>query len=368
MIANTPVTFRQNGRACKSWKTSRWRLEMPFLRVWPISLWQWQFPARKLRRGLNQWVEPWSCVLGALSCRVEPNALPKQDVLNGLGLLVERRTDAMQCTGLVHWVQGFTDVADVNGWAISQCLFIGIGRAKVRFDRDLFATVDELVAKWQLYWDNSAVLSVWTMIQSIRTCAYPLTGVDVYRGNIVTCLPIRVDYIVAYCQIWNWFMSVWQLMFILKLIYRVEMSREANSGALGPGSRKPSSTGPTAARENGPGSPTSPNGKANPVYSPLVEEEPQSAVTDAAQMWIKFAKTFMIIFPIYVLGYFEFSFSWVLIGLAVFFWWRKNQGGKNTRLNRALAFLEHEEKTVRQSLPTSELPPWVSYIVPSTAT
>ncbi|KAI1889175.1 hypothetical protein AGOR_G00176370 [Albula goreensis] len=39
----------------------------------------------------------------------------------------------------------------------------------------------------------------------------------------------------------------------------------------------------------------------------------------------------------------------------------KNQGNKNSRVNRALAFFEHEEKAVRQSLTTSELPPWVHF-------
>uniref|UniRef100_A0A8C8JWI3 Extended synaptotagmin 2 n=1 Tax=Oncorhynchus tshawytscha TaxID=74940 RepID=A0A8C8JWI3_ONCTS len=107
------------------------------------------------------------------------------------------------------------------------------------------------------------------------------------------------------------------------------------------------STGPTTARENGPSLPTTP-------ISP-------SPVTDATQMLIKCAKSFIVIFPIYVLGYFDFSFSWVLVGLTIFFWWRRHQGHKNNRLTRSLAFLEHEDKTVKQSLATSELPPWVHY-------
>ncbi|XP_070701426.1 extended synaptotagmin-2-A isoform X2 [Pempheris klunzingeri] len=117
-------------------------------------------------------------------------------------------------------------------------------------------------------------------------------------------------------------------------------------------------------RANGPiAAPSSPvSSTISPPLSPKeLEEEPQSSLTDVTQMWIKFAKTFAIIFPIYVLGYFEFSFSWVLIGLAMLFYWRKNHGSKDYRINRALAFLEHEEKVVRQSLPTTELPPWVHY-------
>uniref|UniRef100_A0A4W5N9W7 Extended synaptotagmin 2 n=1 Tax=Hucho hucho TaxID=62062 RepID=A0A4W5N9W7_9TELE len=84
-----------------------------------------------------------------------------------------------------------------------------------------------------------------------------------------------------------------------------------------------------------------------------------SSAGDLTQTWIQFTKTFVLIFPIYVLGYFEFSFSWLLIGLVIFFWWRRNTGGKNTRMYRALAFFEQEERTVQQSLTTSDLPSWV---------
>uniref|UniRef100_A0A674AIW2 Extended synaptotagmin 2 n=1 Tax=Salmo trutta TaxID=8032 RepID=A0A674AIW2_SALTR len=150
---------------------------------------------------------------------------------------------------------------------------------------------------------------------------------------------------------------------ILKLLCRVEMRRAAaaNSGAQGADSGKTISTGPTTAKENGPTTPSPPVSPTTPIAPVDLGDEPQSSVTDATRMWMKFAKTFIVIFPIYVLGYFEFSFSWVLIGLAIFFWWRRNQGHKNNRLTRALAFLEHEEKTVKQHLSTSELPPWVHF-------
>ncbi|XP_017285050.1 extended synaptotagmin-2 isoform X2 [Kryptolebias marmoratus] len=98
-----------------------------------------------------------------------------------------------------------------------------------------------------------------------------------------------------------------------------------------------------------------------PLPPEELTEEQQSSLTDVTQMWMKFAKTFAIIFPIYMIGYFEFSFSWVLIGLAMLFYWRKNYSDKDYRINRALAYLEHEDKAVKQSVPTAELPPWVHY-------
>ncbi|XP_076600894.1 extended synaptotagmin-2-A isoform X2 [Chaetodon auriga] len=127
--------------------------------------------------------------------------------------------------------------------------------------------------------------------------------------------------------------------------------------------RMEGSAGPDV-RANGPiAAPSSPvSSTLGPPLSPEeLDAEPQSSLTDVTQMWIKFGKTFAIIFPIYILGYFEFSFSWVLIGLAMLFYWRRNYGNKDYRVNRALAFLEHEEKAVKQSVPTTELPPWVHY-------
>lgn len=117
--------------------------------------------------------------------------------------------------------------------------------------------------------------------------------------------------------------------------------------------------GPLSAPSNSVSSTTGP-----PLSPDQPEAQQQSSLTELIQMWIQFGKTFAIIFPIYVLGYFAFSFSWVLIGLAALFYWRKNHGNKDYRVNRAIAFLEHEEKAVKQSVPTTDLPPWVSLVFP----
>uniref|UniRef100_A0A8D3CK95 Extended synaptotagmin 2 n=1 Tax=Scophthalmus maximus TaxID=52904 RepID=A0A8D3CK95_SCOMX len=93
----------------------------------------------------------------------------------------------------------------------------------------------------------------------------------------------------------------------------------------------------------------------------IPDDTPVSSTSELTQTWVDFAKTFVLIFPIYALGYFEFSFSWLLMGLAILFWWRRNTGGKHSRLSRALAFFEHEERSVKQSLTTSDLPPWVHF-------
>ncbi|KAM3604794.1 uncharacterized protein V6R79_016288 [Siganus canaliculatus] len=126
--------------------------------------------------------------------------------------------------------------------------------------------------------------------------------------------------------------------------------------------RMDGSEGPSV-RESGPTPPSSPVSSTlgPPLFPEELDEEPQSSLMDVTEMWIKFGKTFAVIFPIYVLGYFEFSFSWVLIGLAMLFYWRRNYGNKDYRINRALAFLEHKDKAMKQNMPPTELPPWVHY-------
>ncbi|XP_053508211.1 extended synaptotagmin-2 [Ictalurus furcatus] len=121
-----------------------------------------------------------------------------------------------------------------------------------------------------------------------------------------------------------------------------------------------------AARAQGPDptpDPTpSPSGtKPEPLADLEPSSEPPTVVEDAKNTGLKFAKTFLLVFPVYVLGYLGFSFSWILISLAVLFWLRRNQGARISGVNKALAFFQHEETAVKQSFPTSELPPWVHF-------
>ncbi|XP_039511522.1 extended synaptotagmin-2 [Pimephales promelas] len=106
---------------------------------------------------------------------------------------------------------------------------------------------------------------------------------------------------------------------------------------------------------------TAPTNGAIPPSSAAAElsEDSSSCTSELTRTWLPFAKTFVIIFPIYVLGYFEFSFSWLLIALTMYFFWKRNMKCKNTRLNRSLSFFEQE--AVKQELEAIELPSWVHY-------
>ncbi|XP_056290134.1 extended synaptotagmin-2 isoform X2 [Pseudoliparis swirei] len=114
-------------------------------------------------------------------------------------------------------------------------------------------------------------------------------------------------------------------------------------------------------KENGHIAPPPSGNFPHPSAGNVPEETPVSSTSELTQAWVNVAKTFVIIFPIYALGYFEFSFSWLLIGLVIFFWWRRNTEGKRSRLNRAFAFFEQDERSIKQSVTISDLPPWVNF-------
>uniref|UniRef100_A0A8C5UBC0 Extended synaptotagmin 2 n=1 Tax=Malurus cyaneus samueli TaxID=2593467 RepID=A0A8C5UBC0_9PASS len=106
---------------------------------------------------------------------------------------------------------------------------------------------------------------------------------------------------------------------------------------------------------------------ANPRFPgrPAREDEQESPPpllsVDVTGLVSQFARSFVLIFPVYVLGYLGLSFSWVLIALCGLFWIRRHRGGKSSRLGRALAFLEDEEEAVRLSVSSADLPAWVHF-------
>ncbi|XP_053324431.1 extended synaptotagmin-2 isoform X3 [Spea bombifrons] len=103
------------------------------------------------------------------------------------------------------------------------------------------------------------------------------------------------------------------------------------------------------------------NGHSAVPTTAVPTEEPGMISVDFTGLFYQFARTFAIVFPVYVLGYFGLSFSWLLIALGVFMYWSKNKGNKNSRLHRALAFLENEEKAVKHTIATADLPAWVHF-------
>lgn len=81
---------------------------------------------------------------------------------------------------------------------------------------------------------------------------------------------------------------------------------------------------------------------------------------DAVRLLAQLARSFALLLPVYALGYLGLSFSWVLLALALLAWCRRSRSLKATRLCRALALLEDEERTERLGVRACDLPAWVS--------
>ncbi|XP_062814054.1 extended synaptotagmin-2 isoform X4 [Anolis carolinensis] len=97
-----------------------------------------------------------------------------------------------------------------------------------------------------------------------------------------------------------------------------------------------------------------------PPPPPSSSSQPMISV-DLAGLVSQFARSFALVFPVYVLGYLGLSFSWILLALLGLFWVQRHRGGKASRLGRALAFLQDEERAVKLTVATGDLPAWVHF-------
>lgn len=91
--------------------------------------------------------------------------------------------------------------------------------------------------------------------------------------------------------------------------------------------------------------------------------EPAGAAlsVDVVGLLAQLARSFALLLPVYALGYLGLSFSWVVLALALLAWCRRSRGLKATRLCRALALLEDEERAVRLGVRACDLPAWVHF-------
>ncbi|XP_059567296.1 extended synaptotagmin-2 isoform X2 [Myotis daubentonii] len=103
-------------------------------------------------------------------------------------------------------------------------------------------------------------------------------------------------------------------------------------------------------------------GGPGPVAGAARAEPAGSALSvDVVGLLAQLARSFALLLPVYALGYLGLSFSWVLLALALLAWCRRSRGLKATRLCRALALLEDEERTVHLGVRACDLPAWVHF-------
>ncbi|KAM4856212.1 extended synaptotagmin-2 isoform X4 [Urocitellus parryii] len=94
---------------------------------------------------------------------------------------------------------------------------------------------------------------------------------------------------------------------------------------------------------------------------PAPEPPGGSLSVDVPGLLAQLARSFALLLPVYALGYLGLSFSWVLLALGLLAWCRRSRGLKASRLCRALALLEDEERVVRLGVRACDLPAWVHF-------
>nr|XP_033787483.1 extended synaptotagmin-2 isoform X2 [Geotrypetes seraphini] len=91
------------------------------------------------------------------------------------------------------------------------------------------------------------------------------------------------------------------------------------------------------------------------------EERAPLGSVDVASLARQLGRALLLVLPVYLLGYLGLSFIWLLLALLVVFFWKRRGGDTSSRLGRALAFLQSEERGVRLRLCNTDLPAWVHF-------
>uniref|UniRef100_A0A670ICZ3 Extended synaptotagmin 3 n=1 Tax=Podarcis muralis TaxID=64176 RepID=A0A670ICZ3_PODMU len=73
------------------------------------------------------------------------------------------------------------------------------------------------------------------------------------------------------------------------------------------------------------------------------------------------ARALLCLAPVYLAGYVGLSSSWVLIGLLLWMWWRRNRREKRSRLLAAFGLVEDEKQAISQGIALQQLPAWVHF-------
>ncbi|XP_063105140.1 extended synaptotagmin-3 isoform X4 [Cavia porcellus] len=65
--------------------------------------------------------------------------------------------------------------------------------------------------------------------------------------------------------------------------------------------------------------------------------------------------------PVYLAGYLGLSILWLLLGVLLWMWWRRNRRGKLGRLEAAFEFLNNEREFISRELRGQHLPAWIHF-------
>ncbi|MCI4387626.1 hypothetical protein PGIGA_G00076430 [Pangasianodon gigas] len=90
---------------------------------------------------------------------------------------------------------------------------------------------------------------------------------------------------------------------------------------------------------------------------------PDTAAKQAVSVLLSFGKCLGALLPVYLAGYFGFSLTFVLLGLAVYMGWQQHRDRKLHRLHSAMYLQENEQDftTTQVFKSKRELPAWVNF-------
>lgn len=88
---------------------------------------------------------------------------------------------------------------------------------------------------------------------------------------------------------------------------------------------------------------------------------PDTAAKHAVSVLLSFGKCLGALLPVYLAGYFGFSLTFVLLGLALYMGWQQHRDKKLHRLHSAMYLQENEQgfTTTRVFKSKREMPAWV---------
>uniref|UniRef100_UPI00358F2B71 extended synaptotagmin-2-like n=1 Tax=Myxine glutinosa TaxID=7769 RepID=UPI00358F2B71 len=86
----------------------------------------------------------------------------------------------------------------------------------------------------------------------------------------------------------------------------------------------------------------------------IVERTPRTVVS-------RFARTFLLLFPVYLCGYLGMSMSWLLLAVLIWLWWKRIRQNKQALLLKAKQLSDFEESSIRSGIKEADLPAWVHF-------
>uniref|UniRef100_A0A8D0HB73 Extended synaptotagmin-3 n=1 Tax=Sphenodon punctatus TaxID=8508 RepID=A0A8D0HB73_SPHPU len=92
-----------------------------------------------------------------------------------------------------------------------------------------------------------------------------------------------------------------------------------------------------------------------------VVSEPQQPPLFLGELSSYVARAVFCLAPVYLAGYLGLSTVWLLAGLFLWMWWRRNRRGKRSRLAAAFGLLEDEKQAINQGIAFQQLPAWVHF-------